>query len=202
MQCLLAFPRTKLEISHVQPSRRGTVRLYLFCLPSSVSGSKAGPPAWAKWLDLAFRSVYLGLFPVPWAFARTAVEGCYVSEQSSSFGNSEVDHFDFCFTSTTQPPTGIILGLPLPARAPTDNFPAWPRSGSARLRLLFSTRSPPDAVSASALLHRPFFLLPLAGPLTSTVFLLISSCFTVELAAAQLPGGSRQLQLPGLATHT
>lgn len=97
---------------------------------------------------------------MPWAFARTAAEGCYVSEQSSSFGNSEVDHFDFCFTSTTQPPTGIMLGLPLPARAPTDNFPAWPRSGSARLRLLLSTRSLPDAVSASALPPSP--LLPLA----------------------------------------
>ena len=137
--------------------------------PSWVSGSEAGPPAWSSgyiWLPEVSPS---GFFLGPWAFACTAAKGCYISEQSDSFGNSKVDHFDFCFTSTTQPPTGIILGLPLPARAPTDNFPAWPRSVSVRLHLLFSTRSPPDALSPSALLRLPFFSLPLAGPLISTV---------------------------------
>lgn len=152
-----------------------------------MSGSEAGPPAWASgwiWLSEVFTS---GFSPVQWAFARTAAKGCYISEQSSSFGNSKVDHFDFCFPSTTQPPTGIILGLPLPARAPTDNFPARPRSGSVRLRLLFSTRSLPDALSASALLHLPFFLLPPAVPITSTAFLLISSSFAGSCPAATGP---------------
>lgn len=134
------------------------------------------------------------------AFACTAAKGCYLSEQSDSFGNSKVDHFDFCFTFTTQPPTGVILGLPLPARAPTDNFPAWPRSESVRLRLLFSSRALPDALSPSALLRLPFSPLPRAGPLISTAFLLFSSWLPLVLAAAQLPRDCSSSCLPPTAT--
>ena len=105
-------------------------------------------------------------------------------EQSDSFGNSKVDHFDFCFTSTTQPPTGIILGLPLPARAPTDNFPAWPRSVSVRLHLLFSTRSPPRCPLSFCPPPSPFLFLALGwAPHFNSLALL----FLVSFACWQLP---------------
>lgn len=56
-------------------------------------------------------------FPlVQWAFACTAAKGCSMQEQSHRLGSSKAEHFDFCFTSTTQPPTGIILRLPPPCQ--------------------------------------------------------------------------------------
>ena len=60
----------------------------------------------------------------------TAPKGCSIQAQSYSFRSSKVDHFAFCFTLTMQPPAGIILGLPPPARTPTTNLPVRSCSGS------------------------------------------------------------------------
>lgn len=80
-------------------------------------------------------------------------KGPYMQEQPHRFGNSTVDHFDFCFASTTQLPTGIMLGLPRPARAPRDISGRGLALGLCLL-LLFPARSLPDALSPSACLRR------------------------------------------------
>lgn len=74
-------------------------------------------------MDLASRSVYFRLFPGTVGICLHSCKRLLHIGAINSFGTSKVDHFDFCFTFTTQPPTGIILGLPPPAKAPTDNSP-------------------------------------------------------------------------------
>lgn len=103
------------------------------------------PPVLGLWVsrlgqrtDGTFRVLTPGFPLVQWASARTpAKRGC-TSEQPHGFGSSKMDHFDFCFPSATQAPTGVVPGSPPPARAPAGRFPARSHSASVCLLLSFS----------------------------------------------------------------
>lgn len=103
------------------------------------------PPVLGLWVsrlgqrtDGTFRVLTPGFPLVQWASARTAAKRGCTSEQPHGFGSSKMDHFDFCFPSATQAPTGVVPGSPPPARAPAGRFPARSHSASVCLRLSFS----------------------------------------------------------------
>lgn len=190
----LAFVQMKLESSisgrYVRPSAWTTRFLSaspVRCLPSCSLGRRQGLPLGPVG-RLGFQNLSCRLFPGAAGVRSHICKGCCLSEQPHRFGNSKVAHFDFCFTSTVQPPTGIIRGLPQPARTPSHDFlAAWPGSVSVCLLLWFSFSLSQVPSLPSALLHLLFLFLPLAALLHSTVFLLFSSQLHFVLAAAQPP---------------
>lgn len=153
------------------------------CFPSLATGSEAGPPVWSRrwiWLAEGFTS---GVFLVQWAFGCTAAKGCSIEEQSYHSGYSKVHHFDVYFTSPTRFPTGITLGLPPPARAPTDQS----RRGLAQNPCLPSSTPSLPGASLPLLSSVSSASCPWLPPLLSIVFPLFSSQLHFVLAAAQLP---------------